>query len=174
MAQLVCPVALFFQATLLNSKKGGRVARDLLFILSISCLSHLVSVTPGCCTVPHWHLCRGLISTTLMDGLSRKGSLIQPSGVLNRTKWKTLDIFYVFLQSNETFLTWFWARMTKQNHFFIYISCFWGRGAFSWKLPCFRHGGNCLPTVSPFFIGTNIHIVKMWASCCFFSPFFFC
>lgn len=152
MSLLVCWVA-FFNATLKNSKKRGEMARALLFIPDRGCSSPSVLVTPGCYTVPHWHPCRSLINTMLMDGLSGKGNVIQPSDTLVRMKEKTFDFFMSFSNKMKTFDLVFSQNEKKKNPTFLFtFHISGGRGAFSWKLVCFSHGENCLPTVSPFLL----------------------
>lgn len=168
MSLLVCWVA-FFNATLKNSKKRGEMARALLFIPDRGCSSPSVLVTPGCYTVPHWHPCRSLINTMLMDGLSGKGNVIQPSDTLVRMKEKTFDFFMSFSNKMKTFdLVFSQNEKKKKPNFFIYISHFWGEGSIQLKTGVFQPWGKLPSYCLSFFIGTNRHIVKMWASFFFF------
>lgn len=77
------------------------MARDLFVISNRGCLSHLALVTPGCYIVPH--LCRSLVCTMLMDGLSGKGSGVQDSDILVRIKQEAFDIFHIFFYYSEKF-----------------------------------------------------------------------
>lgn len=167
MSQPVCWVA-FFHATC-KVKRGGKVAGVLLVILDRGCLSHLVLVTPGCYSIPHQHPCRGLISTTLMDGLSGKGSMIQPTDALITAKQKTYDFFFcVFFPNKVKPFDLVWARIRKTKQLFYLHFTSLEEGRIQLKTSVFQPWGKLPSYCLSFFIGTNRHIVKMWAS------FFFC
>lgn len=68
----------------------------------------------------------------LMDGLSGKGNVIQPSDTLVRMKEKTFDFFMSFSNKMKTFDLVFSQNEKKKNPTFLFtFHISGGRGAFS-------------------------------------------
>lgn len=82
---------------------------------------------------------------------------------------KLLTFFMSFSNKMKTFDLVFSQNDKKTPNLFIYISHFWGEGSIQLKTGVFQPWGKLPSYCLSFFIGTNRHIVKMWASFSFFA-----